>query len=102
MFTNSLTKVVQKLHKHTQLTQKLTPIPKNVIVTKTFAPKFCAEWSDQEIHSSHGDYFRDHFITPPWQQLRAWGVTPCPSCFLAGGDPISLKIGGYPMGASMR
>ena len=25
--------------------QKLTPIPKNVVVTKTFAPKFCAEWS---------------------------------------------------------
>ena len=33
----------------------------NGVVTKTFAPKFCAEWSDREVHSSHGDYFRDHF-----------------------------------------
>ena len=42
-------------------TQKLTPIQKNIAVTKTFAPKFCAEWSDREVHSSYGDYFRDHF-----------------------------------------
>ena len=38
--------------------QKLTPIQKNVVVTKLFAPKFCAEWSDREVHSSYGDYFR--------------------------------------------
>ena len=31
------------------------------VVTKTFAPKFCAECTDRHIHSSHGDYFRDHF-----------------------------------------
>ena len=41
--------------------QKLTPIPKNVVVTKLFAPKFCAEWSDREVHSSYGDYFCDNF-----------------------------------------
>ena len=41
--------------------QKLIPIPKNVVVTKLFAPKFCAEWSDREVHSSHGGYFRDTF-----------------------------------------
>ena len=37
------------------------PIPKNAIVTKRFAPKFCAEWSDREVHSSHEDHFHDHF-----------------------------------------
>ena len=26
-----------------------------------FAPKFCAECTDRELHSSHGDHFRDHF-----------------------------------------
>ena len=35
--------------------------PKNAIVTKTFAPKFRSEPSDREVHSSHGDYFRDNF-----------------------------------------
>ena len=40
--------------------QKLTEIPKNVVVTKLFAPKFCAEWSDREVHSSYGDYFREN------------------------------------------
>ena len=39
--------------------KKLTPI--SIVVTKTLAPKFCAELSDREIHSSHGDYFRCHF-----------------------------------------
>ena len=34
---------------------------KNIVFTKTFAPKFRSEWSDREVHSSHGDYFRDHF-----------------------------------------
>ena len=33
----------------------------NAVVTKLFAPKFCAEWSDREIPSSHGDHFRDYF-----------------------------------------
>ena len=41
--------------------QKIDPDPWNLIVTKLFAPKFCAEWSDRELHSSHGDHFRDHF-----------------------------------------
>ena len=41
--------------------QKSTPIPKNVVVTKLFAPKFCAEWSDREVHSSYGDDFCDTF-----------------------------------------
>ena len=40
--------------------QKLAPVQKN-IVAKSLAPKFCAKWSDREMHSSHGDYFRDHF-----------------------------------------
>ena len=35
--------------------------PKKVVFTKTFAPKFCVEWSDREIHNSHRDYFRDYF-----------------------------------------
>ena len=34
---------------------------RNIIVIKAFAPKFCAECTDRRIHSSHGDYFRDHF-----------------------------------------
>ena len=38
-----------------------TPIPKNVAVTKTLAPKFCAECTYRRIHSSHGAYFREHF-----------------------------------------
>lgn len=42
-------------------TQKMTLIPKSIVVTKAFAVKFCAEWSGREFHSSHGDYFRDHF-----------------------------------------
>ena len=37
------------------------PIPKSVVVTKAFAPKFCAEFTDRHIHSSHGDSFRDNF-----------------------------------------
>ena len=39
----------------------MTPIPKNAVVTKLFAPKFHAECTDRELHSSHGDHFRDHF-----------------------------------------
>ena len=39
----------------------MTPIPKNLVVTKTFAPNFQSELSDREIHSPHGGYFRDHF-----------------------------------------
>ena len=38
-----------------------TAFSKSGVVTKTFAPKFCAEWSDPEVHSSHGDHFRDNF-----------------------------------------
>ena len=37
------------------------PDPKNGVITKMFAPKFCAEWSCRYIHSSHGDHFRGHF-----------------------------------------
>ena len=39
----------------------VNPDPKNGVVTKTFAPKFRSEPSDREVHSSYGDYFRDHF-----------------------------------------
>ena len=35
------------------------PDRKNVVITKLFAPKFCAEWSNRELHSSHGDPFRE-------------------------------------------
>ena len=41
--------------------QNFDPDPKNVVITKLFAPKFCAEWSNREVHSSHRDHFRDHF-----------------------------------------
>ena len=55
--------------------QKLTPIPKNVFATKLLAPKFCAECTDQQLHSSHGDYFRCHFCVyvsgPLSSNLRA-------------------------------
>ena len=37
------------------------PDPKSGVVTKMFAPTFCAEWSDREVHSSHGDYFCESF-----------------------------------------
>ena len=42
----------------------LTPMadsPRSGVVTKTCVQKFCAEWYDREIHSSYGDYFREHF-----------------------------------------
>ena len=41
--------------------QTSTPIPKNVFATKLLAPKFCAECTDKQLHSSHGGYFRCHF-----------------------------------------
>ena len=41
--------------------QKIDPDPWNLIVTKLFAPKFCAEWSDREVHSSYREHFHDHF-----------------------------------------
>ena len=40
---------------------QVAPDPKKVVVIKRFAPKFCAEWSDREIHSSHGGNFHDNF-----------------------------------------
>ena len=39
---------------------KNDPDPKNVVITKLFAPKFCAEWSNREVHSSHGDPIREN------------------------------------------
>ena len=39
---------------------KFDPDPKTiVIITKLIAPKFCAECTDRELHSSHGDPFRE-------------------------------------------
>ena len=46
--------------------QNFDPDPKNVVITKLFAPKFCAEWSNRELHSSHGDPFREHFFVMQW------------------------------------
>ena len=40
---------------------KVDPDPKNVVVTKAFAPKFRSEPYDREVPRSHGDYFRDNF-----------------------------------------
>ena len=34
---------------------------KNVVITKTFAPKFRSEPSDREVPSSYRDYFLDNF-----------------------------------------
>ena len=42
---------------------------KNIVFTKTFAPKFRSEWSGREVHSSHGDYFREHFCVRVSRQL---------------------------------
>ena len=39
----------------------MTPIEKNVVITKLLAPKFCAEWSNREAHSSHSDHLRYYF-----------------------------------------
>ena len=54
---------------------KVDPDPKNVFATKLLAPKFCAECTDQQLHSSHGDYFRCHFCVyvsgPLSSNLRA-------------------------------
>ena len=47
--------------------QKLTLIPKNVVVTKLLAPNFWSEWFDRELHSSYGDHFRDHFHVNVWK-----------------------------------
>ena len=46
--------------------QKVDPDPKNVVITKLLAPKFCAECTDRELHSSHGDPFREKskILTP--------------------------------------
>ena len=45
--------------------QKFDPGPKNVDITKLFAPKFCAECTGRrELHSSHGDPFRELFDLP--------------------------------------
>ena len=44
-----------------RLPTPMVDFPKNAVVTKTFAPKFRSEPSDREVHSSYGDYFRDHF-----------------------------------------
>ena len=51
--------------------QKMTSISKNLVITKAFAPKFCAELSDREVHSFHGDYFRDNFCIYVSGQLSA-------------------------------
>ena len=40
---------------------RMANFSKSSVVTKTFAPKFCAECTDRHIHSSHRDYFCDHF-----------------------------------------
>ena len=40
---------------------RMANLSKSGVVTKTFAPKFCAEWSNREVHSSHEDHFRDDF-----------------------------------------
>ena len=44
-----------------RLPTPMVDFPKSAVVTKTFAPKFRSEPSDREVHSSYGDYFRDHF-----------------------------------------
>ena len=36
-----------------------TPIQKNVVIAKLFAQSFCAECTGRELHSSHGDPFRE-------------------------------------------
>ena len=40
---------------------KVDPAPPKRRRHRTLAPRFCAEWSDREIRSSHGGCFRDHF-----------------------------------------
>ena len=49
--------------------RKIDPNLKNAVVAKTFARKFCAEWSDREVHSSHGEHFRDNFYVHVSGQL---------------------------------
>ena len=51
----------RKVNRRFESLNFLTPIQKRVVITKLFAPKFCAECTDRELHSSHGDPFRDHF-----------------------------------------
>ena len=41
---------------------RMANFSKSGIVTKTIAPKFCAEWSNPEVLSSHGDHFRYFFF----------------------------------------
>ena len=48
---------------------RMADFSRSGVVTKTFAPKFCAEWSDREVHSSHGDHFRDN--------VRVYVSEPC-------------------------
>ena len=50
---------------------KFDPDPnKNVVITKLFAPKFCAERSNREVHSSHGDPFREKAQNWPWSKKK--------------------------------
>ena len=40
------------------------------------SPKLCSEWSDREIHSSHGDPFREHFCAYVSGQLSGSPLEP--------------------------
>ena len=50
---------------------KVDSDPKNGIITKLLAPNFCAECTDGEIHSSHGDPFHEYFCVCVSGQLSA-------------------------------
>ena len=49
---------------------------KNVVITKLFAPNLCAECTDRELLSSHGDPFREHLFVYVSEQLRATSGKP--------------------------
>ena len=58
---------------------RMANFSKSGVVTKTLAPKFCAECSDREVDSSHGDRFRDYFcvyVSEPF--LAAQKLAPIP------------------------
>ena len=72
---------------------KCDPDRKNVVITKLFAPEFCAEWSNREVHSSHGDHFRDYFCV--YVSGTIFGKQKClHSIIPPSGGPGRAPVGG--------
>ena len=45
-----------------EFSARMADFSRSGVVTKMFALEFCAEWSNREVHSSHGYHFLDNFF----------------------------------------